>query len=174
MVNIADIYPEQRNFKKQISEPVELALNKATPDMWDRVLQTFKDTLEKAETSYLTKAQSELLLSLCAVLHASYAATMLGFNCTEEENTASLAALRQRTWQALRAKIDEQTADPVILSRLRGHFEERFRYDDHGVPRVWKPEDDIDGAFKKARDEVSFSFDQYIIPHLTYCHGNRH
>ena len=65
-----------------------------------------------------------------------------------------MAALRKRTWLALRAKIEEQTADPVILAKLRGHFEERFRYDDHGIPRVWKPEDDIDGAFKKAKDEV--------------------
>lgn len=81
----------------------------------------------------------------------------LGFNCTDEENTSSLATLRKRAWLALRAKIDEQTADPVILGKLRGHFEERFRYDEHGVPRVWKPADDIDGAFKKAKDEVCFS-----------------
>jgi hypothetical protein len=31
-------------------------------------------------------------------------------------------------------------------------FEERFRYDEHGVPRVWRPDDDIDGAFKHAKD----------------------
>lgn len=55
---------------------------------------------------------------------------------------------------ALRAKIDEQTADQAFLSKLRNHFEERFRYDDNGVPRVWKPEDDIDGAFKSAKDKV--------------------
>jgi protein SEY1 len=48
----------QRNFKKQISEPVELALNKASPDMWDQVLSTFKGTLDKAENTYLTKAKS--------------------------------------------------------------------------------------------------------------------
>jgi protein SEY1 len=52
----------------------------------------------------------------------------------------------------LRAKIDEQTADTAILTKLRAYFEERFRYDEHGVPCVWKPGDDIDGAFKKAKD----------------------
>ena len=76
----------------------------------------------------------------------------IGFNCTEEENAKALAILRKRSWIALRSKIDEQTADTILLSKLRTHFEERFRYDEHGVPRVWKPEDDIDGAFKKARD----------------------
>ncbi|EEB92397.1 hypothetical protein MPER_09099, partial [Moniliophthora perniciosa FA553] len=118
----------ERNFKKQISETVEVALHKAEPTMWDHILRTFKETLEKTESSYLSKARS--------------------FNCTEEENTAALATLRRRAWQALRAKIDEQTADAVILGKLRGHFEERFRYDDHGVPRVWQPDDDIDGVFR--------------------------
>ncbi|KAF8070100.1 RHD3/Sey1 [Lyophyllum atratum] len=124
----------EKNFKKVISEPIELALNKANTDMWDHILRTFKETLEKAEATYSAKA--------------------ISFNCTEEENVTSLASLRKRSWLALRAKIDEQTADPVILGKLRAHFEERFRYDDQGVPRVWKPEDDIDSAFKKAKDET--------------------
>jgi len=135
MVNLIE-----RNFKKQISEPVEINLNQATPDMWDKVLSAFKQTLEKAESIYLAKAKS--------------------FNCTDDENTRSLAALRKRAWLALRTKIDEQTADAVILSKLRSHFEERFRYDDSGVPRVWRPEDDIDGAFRWAKDKTLD-----LIPH---------
>lgn len=77
-----------------------------------------------------------------------------GFNCTEEENVSALTVLRRRSWLALRAKVDEQTADAALLSKLRTAFEEKFRYDEHGVPRVWKPEDDIDEAFRKAKDEV--------------------
>jgi hypothetical protein len=52
----------QRNFKKTISEPVDLYLNKPSPDMWDNVLKTFTQTLEKAETTYLTKAKSKPLI----------------------------------------------------------------------------------------------------------------
>lgn len=33
-------------------------------------------------------------------------------------------------------------------------FEEKFRYDEHGLPRVWKPEDDIDTYFKSAREDT--------------------
>ncbi|TFK53774.1 root hair defective 3 GTP-binding protein [Heliocybe sulcata] len=124
----------ERNFKKQISEPVELYLNQPSGDMWDKVLKVFKETLEKAESTYLVKAKS--------------------FNCTEEENQTALATLRKRAWLVLRAKVDEQTTDTVFLGKLRSHFDERFRYDEHGVPRVWKPEDDIDGAFKRAREET--------------------
>ena len=124
----------ERTFKKNIAEPVEIALNTPTPDMWDKVLSAFRATLEQAEASYLRKATS--------------------FNCTEEENEAALLALRRKSWLSLRAKIDEQTADTVLAAKLRNSFEDRFRYDDAGVPRVWKPADDIDSAFRKARDET--------------------
>ncbi|KAI0297208.1 protein SEY1 [Multifurca ochricompacta] len=122
----------ERKFKTQIAEPVEVQLGSPTPEIWDNVLRTFKETLARSEASYLTKARS--------------------FDCTEEENDEALTTLRHRAWAALRVKIDEQTADAAILTKLRTYFEERFRYDEQGVPRVWKPDDDIDGAFKKAKD----------------------
>jgi protein SEY1 len=62
--------------------------------------------------------------------------------------------LRKRAWLALRARVDEQTADNAILAKLRAHFEERFRYDEQGVPRVWRPGDDIDGIYKRAKEET--------------------
>ena len=76
----------------------------------------------------------------------------IGFECTDDENDEALVTLRRRAWAALRAKVDEQTADTAILTKSRTYFEERFRYDEQGLPRVWKPDDDIDGAFKKAKD----------------------
>ncbi|KAF9237576.1 RHD3/Sey1 [Melanogaster broomeanus] len=124
----------ERGFKRQISEPVDVALNKAAPDMWDKVLGAFKQLLDTTESSYLKKAKS--------------------FNCSDDENAIALSSLRRRAWLALRTKVDEQTADTAILGKLRAHFEERFRYDDEGVPRVWKPDDDIDGAFRKAKEQT--------------------
>ena len=83
---------------------------------------------------------------------------LAGFDCTDEENSMALTTLRKRAWLALRTKIDEQCADTVFLGKLRAFFEERFRYDEEGTPRVWKPEDDIDGAFKKAKEQVRYTF----------------
>lgn len=66
-----------------------------------------------------------------------------------------MSLLTKKAWIALRQKVDEQTADATLLIKLKLAFEERFRYDTDGVPKVWKPEDDIDGAFRIAKDEVS-------------------
>lgn len=126
--------------------------------MWDKILTSFKEALSKAEQAYIGKATSALQS------HSSWAevliadppmSTTAGFNCTPEENEQALVLLRQRSWLGLRAKIDEQTAESILLVKLKLIFEERFRYDDEGVPRVWKPEDDIDSIFKKAKDAVS-------------------
>lgn len=137
----------ERSFKQQLSEPVELQLNKGSRDMWDNVLGTFKRLLDNAESSYLAKTKT--------------------FNCTDEESSGSLSAIRRRAWQALRSKIDEQTTDAVMLSKLRVHFEEQFRYDEQGIPRVWKPDDDIDGAYKQAKEQTLALIPLYakIAPH---------
>ena len=42
----------------EMSEPVELRLSKASKTMWDQILWIFRDILNKAETSYLSKAKS--------------------------------------------------------------------------------------------------------------------
>lgn len=124
----------ERNIKKQVSDVVEVSLNEPKADMWDKVLSSFKLALDKAEAAYIKKATS--------------------FNCTPEENDSALALLRRRSWLALRSKIDEHTSESALLTKLKGVFEDKFRYDSEGVPRVWKPEDDIDGIFKKARESV--------------------
>lgn len=124
----------ERNLKRQLAEPVEVTLSRPRPDMWDNLMIMFKTTLEKAEENYMAKARS--------------------FNCTDEENVTSLDSIRRRAWRNFRAKVDEQLSDVAILAKLRAHFEEKFRYDDAGVPKVWKPEDDIDGAFKMAKQDA--------------------
>jgi protein SEY1 len=56
--NLPSLIVSQRNVKKSLSEPVELRLNKASKTMWDQILRIFRDILDKAETSYLSKAKS--------------------------------------------------------------------------------------------------------------------
>lgn len=45
----------------------------------------------------------------------------------------------------------------MVLMMLRIKFEDSFRYDEVGVLRVWRFEDDIEVVFRKVKDEVSFS-----------------
>jgi hypothetical protein len=51
----------ERSVKKQLLEPVEVALSKPSPAMWETVLDTYRKVLDSAESAYLSKAKSECL-----------------------------------------------------------------------------------------------------------------
>ncbi|SAL99564.1 hypothetical protein [Absidia glauca] len=123
-----------KQVENELSEPVTIALNDPQPNTWHKIIEAYKTTVENGQATLSKKAKS--------------------FNSTEEELEESLLGLKREAWLVLRKKVDEELADTMLLLKLRSQFEEKFRYDDHGLPRVWKPEDDIDTYFKHARDDT--------------------
>ncbi|KAF2826238.1 root hair defective 3 GTP-binding protein [Ophiobolus disseminans] len=103
-------------------------------DLWDRVWTIFTETVSSAEKRFTDRAQS--------------------FDASPEEVDVGLWRLRRKSWGVLRAKIDEEVMEGNILLKLRENFEDKFRYDEHGVPRIWRPTDDIEGAYTKAREST--------------------
>ncbi|KAL1919515.1 uncharacterized protein VTP21DRAFT_2208 [Calcarisporiella thermophila] len=124
----------EQTIERSIIDPLSVFMNEAAPDMWHKVIGLYRDVVGKAKSTLVKKTKS--------------------FNSSDDEIEESAAALEQRSWQLLRKKIDEEVADNMMMVKLRNRFEEKFRYDDKGLPRVWKPEDDIDGFFQKARDNA--------------------
>ncbi|KAF2182803.1 GTP-binding protein Sey1 [Zopfia rhizophila CBS 207.26] len=103
-------------------------------DLWDRIWTIFTETVEDAEKRFTDRAQS--------------------FDASPEEVEVGLWRLRRKSWGVLRAKIDEEVMEGNILLKLRENFEDKFRYDEHGVPRIWRPTDDIEGIYTKAREST--------------------
>jgi hypothetical protein len=50
----------------------------------------------------------------------------------------------------------QEVSESQIFDKLRRRFESHFRFDEKGLPRVWKPSDDIDSIYSKAKEEVNF------------------
>lgn len=103
-------------------------------DIWDRVWSVFTDTVSHAESRFMERAR--------------------GFDASPEEIEVGLWRLRRKSWSALRDKIDEETMEGNLLLKLRENFEDKFRYDEEGVPRIWRPTDDIEGLYTKAREST--------------------
>lgn len=106
----------------------------AEKDLWDRVWAIFSDTVTRAEKRFTDRASS--------------------FDASPDEVEVGLWRLRRKSWGVLRAKIDEEVMEGNILLKLRENFEDKFRYDEHGVPRIWRPTDDIEGVYTKAREST--------------------
>ncbi|KAG0647801.1 sey1 [Hyphodiscus hymeniophilus] len=103
-------------------------------DLWDRIWTLFTATVKEAETRFIERAKS--------------------FDANQDEIEVGLWRLRRKSWGVLRAKIDEEVMEGNILLKLRENFEDKFRYDEAGVPRIWRPTDDIEGMYTKAKDST--------------------
>lgn len=106
----------------------------AEKDLWDRVWNVFTQTVSHAEERFTERARS--------------------FDASPEEVEVGLWRLRRKSWTALKQKIDEEVMEGNILLKLRENFEDKFRYDDAGVPRIWRPTDDIEGIYTRAREST--------------------
>ena len=103
-------------------------------EIWDRIWSVFVKTVKEAERRFTDRAKS--------------------FDASSEEVDVGLWRLRRKSWGVLRAKIDEEMMEGNLLLKLRENFEDKFRYDDGGVPRIWRPTDDIEGMYTKAREST--------------------
>ena len=103
-------------------------------EIWDRIWNVFTKTVLEAEQRFTARAKS--------------------FDASAGEVDVGLWRLRRKSWGVLRAKIDEEMMEGNLLLKLRENFEDKFRYDDAGVPRIWRPTDDIEGLYAKAREST--------------------
>ena len=102
--------------------------------IWDRIWKLFATTVQEAEKRFSDRA--------------------LSFDASEDEIEVGKWRLRRKSWTVLRTKIDEEMMEGNLLLKLRENFEDKFRYDEAGVPRIWKPTDDMDGLFRTAREST--------------------
>ncbi|KAI6088967.1 root hair defective 3 GTP-binding protein [Hypoxylon rubiginosum] len=103
-------------------------------DLWDRIWNVFTAIVKEAEGRFTERAKS--------------------FEASEDEVEVGLWRLRRKSWVALREKIEEEVMEGNILLKLRENFEDKFRYDEAGVPRIWRPADDIEGIYTRAREST--------------------
>lgn len=102
--------------------------------IWDRIWKAFTVTVRDAEGRFGDRARS--------------------FDASPEEVDVGVWRLRRKSWGVLRTKIDEEMMEGNLLLKLRENFEDKFRYDESGVPRIWRPTDDIEGLYTKAREST--------------------
>ncbi len=117
---------------KTMDDHIASSFRTASQEMWDQILDAFQALLDHMLQDFTQE---------CNVFAASKSEIQSGRN-----------AMSGKSWAVLRGIIDTQLMDANILLHLREKFEAKFRYDD-GIPRVWKPSDDIDSVYRAARDD---------------------
>lgn len=131
---IERIFENSKKFvKSNLVEPISLLLGKSEENMWaeidNAIKQVFKNSVSVVEKENLGLDLSETEL--------------------EEMNTNIITNINQLFIELL----TNETSDTVMNSKLKKRFEKSFKYDEQQRPRIWKPTDDINFFFDKAKAE---------------------
>lgn len=70
------------------------------------------------------------------------------------EIAIAVGVMKRDAWELMLKIIQDECGEGAMMLKLRKVFEEKFRYDDKGLPIIWKPGDDVDAVFAKAKIEV--------------------
>lgn len=121
-------------------------------DTWDKVLVFFNNTVLFALTSVTTKYKK--VTNGPSSNNITSSGHDFGVGGTDEENERGVREIRRSAWIALDTALKQITRDENVLFRLREHFEDLFKYDQNGVPIVWKAGDDIESPYIAAREKA--------------------
>ncbi|KAI7827928.1 root hair defective 3 GTP-binding protein [Kickxella alabastrina] len=121
----------RRDARDAVTESVAEHLGNPDDGMWAGVMAGFD--------AACVQADSQLIKRMDAAGVEPQARSALG------------RKLHQLLWDDTADVLREEVADQMVLLKLRTALEDRFRYDAAGLPRVWRPTDDIDAEFATAR-----------------------
>ncbi|ORX74309.1 root hair defective 3 GTP-binding protein [Linderina pennispora] len=125
----------RRTAKDTLGELIEDVLNNPDAQMWSKIIEGFETTNRDAEDALQVRITNAEITS-------------------EEAQVGFLRKLHTGLWEDLVDVLKEEVADQMVLLKLRNALEDKFRYDEAGLPRVWKPSDDIDSQFAVARESA--------------------
>ena len=123
-----------KSAQSAITEGVMELFAETPKDMWPQALDLYHRTLGKYQKSFEQKVS--------------------GFAASQEESHQYLESLQSQIWECMRNKIKEELSDAMLQIRLKQRFEERFRYDDEGLPRVWSQDENFEPQFISAKDQA--------------------
>ncbi|KAJ2161017.1 Dynamin-like GTPase that mediates homotypic ER fusion [Coemansia sp. RSA 552] len=129
-----------RSVEPAVVDAVAEQLNQGDDAMWAAVMAVFDEQAEVADgrlAQRLERAGVEPSADIAQRLHGLL-------------------------WGSLERAARDETADQMVLLKLRTALEDSFRYDAAGLPRVWGPGDDIDGQFAVAKAHA-----QRLLPLLS-------
>ncbi|KAK9465080.1 RHD3/Sey1 [Lipomyces arxii] len=126
-----------RTLSSNLDDKLSAIYDRLGPDFWDRIMGAFRAGLEDGLCNY-------------KIDDGKYD---LGLGASEEETRVEIENIRMEAWKMLYRTTREIGKRDFVLSKIKNHFEEVFKYDVDGLPRMWKPADKIDEIYSEAVKE---------------------
>lgn len=137
-----------RKISRIFAEELDTFFRKPSDKTWDQVHEFFNHTFD-------------------TVLEPYDGGRNFKVGANEETNLKGRNQVRAAAWVALDMRLRELTKTENVVLRLRMIFERAFKYDKNDVPIVWKPSDDIEGPYLRARDSTLKFVDVFALAKLS-------
>eukprot|EP00871_Galdieria_phlegrea_P000175 jgi/Galph1/1158/GphlegSOOS_G5738.1 len=158
---------KEDDFAQQATKIVERYRRSILDRTVEILVETFGTQYRSKLTTVLESSQGNVWESirspLCDLFHEqlSHLEDCLHMmQCNERDNLLVLQNSIFRFKEEVEVKTRELlSSNTVIVSYLSRKFDNSFRKDSRGVPRVWKPGDDLDSLYLEAKQETEVLLD---------------
>ncbi|QLQ82171.1 hypothetical protein HG537_0G04260 [Torulaspora globosa] len=107
-------------------------------DVWDKVMEMFDSTIKESIHKFM-EANGDYDFQV---------------GLSNEQNEKLVRQIYHAGWHLLNVTVHDYLKEDTVVGILRDRFESKFRYDDSGSPRLWKNEEEIDQAFRVAKEHA--------------------
>lgn len=136
----------RKNMNFSIKDNVITYLCNPTPETWGKIMTFFDNRMDELLNKYIINSEEgEKSFDF-----------QVGFS--PDLNDTIYKRLRYIAWSLLNNTVHDYLKDETVVSILRDQFENFFRYDANDAPILWKDEQQIDGAFRLAKEHTLNNF----------------
>ncbi|GBL47982.1 hypothetical_protein [Candidozyma auris] len=110
-------------------------ISKPNKDTWDYILERFNDLRSTALNKYQTDHGYDF-----------------GLATEKAVNDNALSTLEFKAWELFDQLIRKYISKDNLLNILKDRFDEKFRYDENGVPRLYQKSQELETSFADSKD----------------------
>lgn len=137
----------KKNITFELKDSLVSLLNNADASVWDKILDSFEKIIGSNLERYKTDDNKYDF--------------QVGY--TPAENEKTYKHIRSNAWITLGESVRDYLKPDTIVSILRDRFENSFRYDESDAPILWKNEEQIDSAFRLAKEHALEIFNVFCL-----------
>lgn len=125
-----------KKFQIKIKEYLIEEVTQPTDDLWDKVMSQFDRIVEKLLRTYEYGQGYDFQLGL------------------KEGNDLLHLKIMKMIWKKYDVLVHDFINEDTVSRILRNVFEDKFKFDDKGLPIVWKDFNQLDSRFNKSKEET--------------------
>lgn len=125
-----------KKFQIKIKEYLIEEVTQPTDDLWDKVMSQFDQIVEKLLKTYEYGQGYDFQLGL------------------KEGNDLLHLKIMKMIWKKYDVLVHDLINEDTVSRILRNVFEDKFKFDDKGLPIVWKDFNQLDSRFNKSKEET--------------------